>query len=86
MRAPYAPKLEYKCDDYECCDNGCPVVTCSTCGKDWPCPDYIEAHTDTQVRRQIRWVARTFDPGDEDYAQWKAQQWVRAQITGGTDG
>jgi len=55
---PYAPRVDYLCDDPECCDNGCPVVTCKVCRKDWPCPDYREAHTAAQVMAQERYVDR----------------------------
>ena len=44
MSAPYAPKLDYLCDDPDCCWNGCPDVTCKTCGEEWPCPDYRGPH------------------------------------------
>lgn len=54
----YAPRLDYLCDDMDCCWNGCPVVTCRHCRKDWPCPDYIAAHTESQVEAQRRYVER----------------------------
>lgn len=65
VEQPHAPHLRYLCEDPECCDNGCPTVTCRSCGEDWPCPDWRSRHTDGQIRGQIRYVARKRFPGDE---------------------
>jgi hypothetical protein len=58
MNLPHSPKLQYLCEDPECCDNGCPVVECRSCGKDRPCPDWQSRHTETQIQAQDRYVAR----------------------------
>ena len=63
MTAPYEPRVTYLCDDPECCRNGCPVVDCIVCGKAWPCPDYVTAHTPAQVARQERWVGTVWGDG-----------------------
>jgi hypothetical protein len=55
---PHAPRLEYQCDDYECCPNGCPTVTCRACAEEWPCTDWQSRHTESQIRAQDRYVAR----------------------------
>lgn len=34
---PHHPNRYYLCDDPDCCDNGCPVLTCAVCREDWPC-------------------------------------------------
>lgn len=70
MSAPYAPKLDYLCDDPDCCWNGCPDVTCKTCGEEWPCPDYRAAHTPSQIAAQVRYVARKDYPGDPDMVEY----------------
>lgn len=54
----YAPRLDYLCDDPECCENGCPIVTCRHCKHDWPCDDYINSHTPTQIEKEHRYVDR----------------------------
>ena len=79
----YAPRLDYLCDDPECCDNGCPRVSCRFCGKEWPCPDYIASHTPAQVEAQRRYVDRKWYMGDTDMVEWKATQ--RALRDGGSD-
>jgi hypothetical protein len=56
--APHAPKLDYLCEDPDCCDNGCPHVSCRSCGKDWPCPNWRGRHTACQVVAQRRYVLR----------------------------
>lgn len=68
----YAPRLYYACDDEECCDNGCPQVTCRVCGRVWPCPDYVAAHTPAQVEAQRRYVDRKWYPLDPDMVEWLA--------------
>lgn len=78
MNEPHAPHLRYLCDDYECCGNGCPIVTCRSCGQDWPCLDWQGRHTDSQVRAQVRYVARKDYPGDADMVEYTARQWTRA--------
>lgn len=55
---PHAPHLQYLCDDYDCCDDGCPVVTCRSCGQNWPCLDWRSRHTESQIQAQDRYVAR----------------------------
>jgi len=35
---PHHPNRWYLCDDPDCCENGCPVLTCAVCQEDWPCP------------------------------------------------
>jgi hypothetical protein len=80
MTVPYEPRLKYLYEDPECCDNGCPVVTCRVCGQDWPCPDFIAAHTDTQVLAQVRYVARKKFPGDPDQVEYETRIWKRPTI------
>lgn len=73
---PYAPKLQYLCDDPLCCDNGCPDVTCHTCGEDWPCNDYRAAHTPAQIEAQLRWLDHLRFPNNPQ--MWKAEASMRA--------
>ena len=68
--APHAPKLEYLCDDYRCCENGAPSVTCRSCGRSWPCLSWQGRHTVAQIDAKRRWVARKYSPGDEDGVEW----------------
>lgn len=70
----YAPRLVYLCDDLDCCDNGCPHVTCRVCGKDWPCPDYIANHTPEQVEAQHRYVDRKDYPGEPEMVEYRARR------------
>lgn len=77
MTPPYEPRLRYLCEDPECCDNGSPDVSCRVCGKEWPCPDFIAAHTDAQVLAQVRYVARKIYPGDPYMVGYMARQWKR---------
>ena len=63
---PHVPHLRCLCDDYLCCDNGGPAVTCRSCSKDWPCPDWRSRHTSSQIYAQIRYVARKHFPGDAE--------------------
>lgn len=51
----YRPEVDYLCYDIDCCADGCPVVVCAVCRKDWPCADYRANHTEKQVERQVRW-------------------------------
>ena len=74
MAPPYAPKLRYLCDDPRCCEDGCPEVRCRTCGEQWPCPDYIAAHTPTQVEAQHRWIDHVRFRNDPDMWRWLARQ------------
>ena len=71
---PYAPVIKYLCDDEECCENGCPAVTCKSCGKGWPCPDYIASHTPVQVEAQHRYVDRKWFGDDEGMLAYKAKK------------
>ena len=34
---PHHPNRWHLCDDPDCCDDGCPVLTCAIDGEDWPC-------------------------------------------------
>ena len=70
MSTPHAPHLRYLCDDPDCCDNGCPDVTCHACGANWPCPDWISRHSRTRVIAQHRWVARKQFPGDDRMVEY----------------
>ncbi len=63
VAARYAPRLYYRCDDPECCWNGCPAVECRVCRRDWPCDDYRASHTPAQVAAQERYVQRKWDQG-----------------------
>ena len=65
MTTPHAPHLRYLCDDYECCDNGCPDVRCRACNQPWPCPAWRSRHTERQVIAQYRYRFRKHYPGDE---------------------
>jgi len=56
--APYKPEFIYRCVDPQCCLDGCPDVICSVCKREWPCPDFKEAHTPAQVDAQKRWADR----------------------------
>jgi hypothetical protein len=66
----YEPRLIYRCDDPDCCENGCPSVTCLYCSEPWPCPEYVSAHTPAQVNAQRRWVVRTWWRGDGEMVRW----------------
>jgi len=66
----YAPKVTYSCDDPSCCDNGCPIVTCCHCGREWPCPDYVASHSEAQVNAQRRWVTRVWWRPDAEMIRW----------------
>lgn len=77
---PHAPKLDYLCDDPDCCYNGCPHVWCRSCGEDWPCSEWCGRHTEAQVLAQFRYAARKRFPGDigmveyaaiNDFNRWK---------------
>lgn len=68
----YAPHLVYLCDDYDCCENGCPSVTCRYCGKEWPCADYIANHTPEQVESQHRYVDRKWYPREPEMVKYSA--------------
>lgn len=63
---PHAPTVKYLCDDYECCENGCPDVRCKACGQEWPCPDWRGRHARPQIEAQVRYVARKHFPDDPD--------------------
>lgn len=80
VSASYAPKLQYLCEDPECCENGGPVVTCTACGQRWPCADYVASHTESATRRQARWVLRKHYPGDEEQVAWTMNRpdWLRS--------
>ena len=67
---PHAPRLEYRCEDPECCDNGCPDVSCRSCGQEWPCQDWRSRHTPSQINAQIRYTARKHFPGDEHMVEY----------------
>ncbi len=71
---PHAPRLDYLCEEPDCCDNGCPVVTCRSCGQDWPCADWRSRHTLPQVLAQVRYVARKEYPGDPYMVEWAERQ------------
>jgi hypothetical protein len=75
--APHAPKLDYLCEDPDCCDNGCPHVSCRSCGKDWPCPDWRGRHTADQIRAQRRYVLRKSWPNDPEQVEWSLRNQVR---------
>lgn len=60
----HAPQLRYLCEDPECCDNGCPDVSCRACTLEWPCPDWRARHTRRQIEAQVRYSARKHFPGD----------------------
>jgi hypothetical protein len=68
--APHAPKLDYRCEDYYCCDNGAPIVTCRSCGRLWPCLAWQETHTEAQLKAQRRWVARKHFPNNERMVEY----------------
>lgn len=34
---PHHPNRWHLCDDPDCCDDGCPVLTCAVDGENWPC-------------------------------------------------
>jgi len=70
VNVPHSPDLRYLCPDPECCDNGCPHVSCRACHEDWPCTDWRSRHTDSQIRAQILYVARKHFPGDEDMVEY----------------
>ena len=74
IASPHAPHLQYNCDDYDCCDNGCPVVTCRACGRKWPCPDWRSRHTEAQVLAQCRYVARKWWRNDPDMVEYSARR------------
>ena len=62
----HAPELNYLCSDPDCCDNGCPRVRCTQCGRMWPCLTWQESHSAKQLAAKRRWVLRKHFPGDED--------------------
>jgi hypothetical protein len=74
MSAPYAPTVDYLCGDPDCCWNGCPVVTCRTCGQEWPCADYRAAHTLSQITAQYRYVARKRYLDDESMVAFDVRE------------
>lgn len=71
---PHAPRVDYLCDDIDCCWNGCPVVLCRRCHQDWPCDDWRGRHTSSQIRAQVRYSARKHYPGDPDMVEYLARQ------------
>ncbi len=79
-KAPYAPLLEYLCEDPDCCDNGSPRVTCRVCGEDWPCSDYVDNHTAGQVTAQRRYVLRKVWGFDEQMIDYSLRRWDAAGI------
>lgn len=70
----HAPLLRYLCEDPECCDNGCPSVTCRECKQDWPCQDWRGRHSRARVLAQYRYVARKHFPGDEVQVAYEVRQ------------
>jgi hypothetical protein len=76
LPTPHAPRLEYLCYDYDCCENRCPRVTCRSCDEKWPCTDWRSRHTATQVEAQLRYVARKHYPGDPDMVEYAVRQGV----------
>jgi hypothetical protein len=69
-QAPHAPKLAYLCSDPGCCEDGCPQVTCRSCGGSWPCQDWRARHTPGQVMAQRRYVLRKNWPNDIAMVEW----------------
>jgi hypothetical protein len=67
---PHAPLLVHLCEDWDCCDNGCPDVTCRSCGQDWPCLDWQGRHTLSQITAQRRYVLRKSWPDDPYMVQY----------------
>lgn len=75
---PHAPRFKYLCDDPNCCDNGCPDVSCRTCGGEWPCSDWRRRHTIGQIRRQTRYTSRKVFPGDDRMIEYRTNERMRA--------
>lgn len=81
MTVAHAPLLMYLCTDPECCDNGCPHVSCRACKQDWPCADWRSRHNESQVRAQYRYVARKHFPGDERLVAYSVRRAMEALAT-----
>jgi len=70
----HSPLLQYLCDDPDCCDNGCPDVTCRACGEDWPCADWRSRHSHARVVAQYRYTARKKWGGDDDQIAYEVRR------------